>query len=339
MCRIMAAFTKLELLSYNGDTLQFQSNFLQLACKRELDACRATVTHLIMTLCRLMKAFEGRSKTVQFKIAEDFNRLDLDDPNINLYELVQGYFADLATVGDAKSHVHCVGMVSADCKSEAHMADDCPKRKQLELNESNRARTAKMKADNAARASKNHAHLTMSCHACSKLGHISPNYPETKVVMAQQQGTPEGNSTSMTQTSQDQTHLVAQSILSSSFLQLRTLLLQLHLLQHNNYGSPVDICMAALTNTAPLPPQVLSASVSQLRSGNKPTPGLVIWCQDSTQNTAKPPVDGCYDACLADTSAMSHDDLEAIIFQMRKESSMNEPVLIVGGSDNQLAVS
>ena len=42
-------------------------------------------------VCQLMKAFDGKSKTVQFKIADDSNKMDLDDPNINLYGLVQGY--------------------------------------------------------------------------------------------------------------------------------------------------------------------------------------------------------------------------------------------------------
>jgi hypothetical protein len=70
--------------------------------KRELDNTRATITHLIMV--QLMKSFEGKSKTVQFKIAEDFNKMDVNSPEINLYDMVQGYCADLATVGDSKPH-------------------------------------------------------------------------------------------------------------------------------------------------------------------------------------------------------------------------------------------
>ena len=81
------AFGKLQSLFFHGDVLRFQPNFL--AVKRELDTTRASVTHLVM--CQLMKAFDGKSKTVQFKIADDSNKMDLDDPNINLYGLVQGY--------------------------------------------------------------------------------------------------------------------------------------------------------------------------------------------------------------------------------------------------------
>ena len=57
-----------------------------------------------------MKSFEGKSKTVQFKIAQDFNKMDVGHPEINLYDMVQGYCADLATVGD--STPHSVGVVA-----------------------------------------------------------------------------------------------------------------------------------------------------------------------------------------------------------------------------------
>ena len=112
---------------------------------RELDNTGATITHLIM--CQLMKSFEGKSKTVQFKIAEDFNmhKMDVSSPEINLYDMymVQGYCADLAiaTVGESKPHV--VGVVTCTvCQSDAHESEECPTRKQLarELNEANRAK-------------------------------------------------------------------------------------------------------------------------------------------------------------------------------------------------------
>ena len=88
-----------------------------------------------------MKVFDGKSKTVQFKIADDFNKMDVDDPDINLYDLVQGYCADLATVGDSKPHA--VGAVICTvCQSETHESAECPTRKQLarELNEANHAK-------------------------------------------------------------------------------------------------------------------------------------------------------------------------------------------------------
>ena len=72
--------------------------------------------------------------------------MDLDDPNIDLYDLAQCYCAetaDLATVGDSKPHA--VGAVICTvCQSETHDSAECPTRKQLarELNEANRAKSS-----------------------------------------------------------------------------------------------------------------------------------------------------------------------------------------------------
>ena len=99
-----------------------------------------------------MKAFDhdGRSKTVQFKIAEDFNRLDLDDENmyINLYDLVQSYCANLATVDDSKPH-HVGAVICTDCHADhdGHMAEDCPRRRERELNQTNRNKNAREKLE------------------------------------------------------------------------------------------------------------------------------------------------------------------------------------------------
>ena len=121
MRRIGHAFSGLQNLFFHGHVLRFQSDFL--AVKRELDTTRASIAHLIM--CQLMKAFDGKSKTELFKIADDFNRIDVDDSNINLYDLVQGYCADLATVGDSKPHA--VGAVICTvCQSETHESAECP---------------------------------------------------------------------------------------------------------------------------------------------------------------------------------------------------------------------
>ena len=124
-----------------------------------------------------MKAFDGKSKTVQFKIADGFNKMDVDDPDINLYDLVQGYCADLATVGDLKPAVGVV--VCTVCQSEAHESAECPTRKQLarEISDANRAKKLSGGApgETARRTNPSHAHLTY--HSFHKLGHISPNCP------------------------------------------------------------------------------------------------------------------------------------------------------------------
>ena len=135
-----------------------------------------------------MKAFDGKSKTAQFKIAKDFNRLDLDDPNINLYDLVQGCCADLATMGDSKPH--SVGVVVCTvCQSKTHESAECPTRQQLarDFDEANRAKKISGGAPGGKprRTNPSHAHLT--CHSCHKLGHISPNCPEKALLAAQAQ--------------------------------------------------------------------------------------------------------------------------------------------------------
>ena len=184
MSRIGLVLGKLQNPFFHGHVLRFQSDFL--AVKRELDTTQASVTHLVM--CQLMKAFDGKSQTVQFKIVDDFNKMILDDPNNNLYDLVQGYCADLATVGDSKPHA--VGAVICTvCQSETHDSAEFPTRKQLarELNEANRAKKLKdqgVSGRQPRKSNPSHAHLT--CHSCGtlSLGHISLNCPEKKAVLA-----------------------------------------------------------------------------------------------------------------------------------------------------------
>ena len=129
-----------------------------------VDTTQAPVTHLI--LCQLRKACDGKSKAVQYKIADAFNRMYVDDPNINLYDLVQGYCADLATVGDSKPHA-AGGVICTVCQSEAHESAECPTHKPLarELNEANRAK----KFSGGAPGGKPHrtipSHAYLICHS------------------------------------------------------------------------------------------------------------------------------------------------------------------------------
>lgn len=338
MRRIMAAFHKLDSLSYTGDTLQFQSNFL--ACKRELDNCRATVTHLIM--CRLMKAFEGRSKTVQFKIAEDFNRLDLDDPNINLYDLVQNYCADLATVGDSKPH-RVAAVVCSDCHNEGHEAEDCPKRKQRETNEANRLKNLKLKADRATRQNKAHANLT--CHTCGKVGHISPNCPEKKksVNLAHSPPSSSTEGAPIARLDEAQAQAVAQQLLSG-FTAPTPVRAPQPPPPASAPVATVGLATPSVANTASLPPEVLSAMVSQLRA-NTSGQFLVVpsemvhsvpekYHEDRECTSRIGPMVG-----LSDTSSMSESEMLELVTKLRRESS--NPVCMVGSDrvDQQSAES
>ena len=154
MGRMMTAFTELDKLTYTGDAMSFQARFVALS--RELTNCKASVIHY--TMCRLMRAFDGKSKTIQFKIAEDFNKMDLDE-NINLYDMVQTYCADLTAVGDGKSNP--VNVVCSNCSSTTHTAADCPRLKKTEEDAA-----AKVANDAAKLAKKNHI-----CEHCGKKGH------------------------------------------------------------------------------------------------------------------------------------------------------------------------
>ena len=64
--RITKSIFALDRLVYNGDVHKFQVSAMEAI--KEVRASKANITHLILT--RLMKAFEGKSKTVQYKIAE-----------------------------------------------------------------------------------------------------------------------------------------------------------------------------------------------------------------------------------------------------------------------------
>ena len=269
------AFTGLHNLVFHGDVHRFQSDFL--GVKRELDTTGATITRLIV--CQLMKAFEGKSKTVQFKIAEDFNKMDVGHPDINLYDMVQGYCADVATVGDSKPH--SVGVVVCTvCQSETHESAEYPTRKQLarEPNEANRAKKISGGAPGGKprRTNPSHAHLT--CHSCQKLGHISPNCPESpdKALLAAHaqvlavQALPTSYAPLVTHNatgalpnamSEEQACLIAQNILNSL-----DSLPPAPACSPPAYASAPALCV---TNTAPLSPQVLVALVSQLRTGSK----------------------------------------------------------------------
>ncbi len=123
-------------------------------------------------MCRLMRAFDGKSRTIQHKIAMDFN--DIPPSEINFYDLVQGYMAELSSVGEGKPHrvgmAHC-----SDCGSDGHELEDCPKRKAREIIQKNKAKNDRIKAERLKRSAKAHEKLT--CHNCGELGHIKPNCP------------------------------------------------------------------------------------------------------------------------------------------------------------------
>ena len=96
--RITRSIFDLDKLVYTGDVHAFQVTAMNVI--REVRASKANMTHLILT--RLMKAFEGKSKAVQYKIAEIINSGVEINETLNLFDIIQSLCSDIATVGDVK---------------------------------------------------------------------------------------------------------------------------------------------------------------------------------------------------------------------------------------------
>ena len=188
-----------------------------------------------------MRAFDGKSKTVQFKIAEDFNDMIMDD-SLNFHELLQKCCSMLATVGDGTSK--SVALVETGnendqvdnitchhCGEPGHKRPDCPKYKQVRRN------AAKKKQNDAAK--KRGGDSTVICHHCNQPGHIRPNCQDLL------EGKPP--------------HHVCLSQLDSADPQSSAL-------QH---GSPnaAQVAKASLTNTSSLSADDLQRLVSTIQSG------------------------------------------------------------------------
>ena len=130
----------MDRITYKSDALSFMTSFM--GAKRELDRLNASRTHYVM--CNLMRAFDGKSKAIQFHIVEDFNNLLIDD-NLNVHDLVQKYCSMWAIVGDGTSTVAVAQDQSSPpaadnvtichhCGVEGHKRPDCPKFKQEKQN-------------------------------------------------------------------------------------------------------------------------------------------------------------------------------------------------------------
>ena len=68
---------------------------------RELFDSKASIMHYAIS--RVMKSFDGKSKQIQYKIAQDINSRNVDD-NLNVFDLVQEYCSAMAAVGDGRSN-------------------------------------------------------------------------------------------------------------------------------------------------------------------------------------------------------------------------------------------
>ena len=85
------------------------SELLPFEVVRELFDSGATVMHFVLT--RILKSFSGKLTTIQYRIAEDINQRIIDE-NTNIYDMLQKYAVEIASVGASKTHVNMTKMMT-----------------------------------------------------------------------------------------------------------------------------------------------------------------------------------------------------------------------------------
>ena len=173
--RITRAFDDMDKLAYNGDVLKWQSDAVKKI--RELFDSKASIMHYVLS--RIMKSFDGKLKTIQYKIAEDINSRVVDD-STNVFDMVQAYATDIASVGDSK-HSGALN-INTDvkctyCHNKGHLESDCRKKK-------NAGGKAKGKKGGGGKGSGGKGggkgYSDYDCHYCGKKGHISRDCAKKK---------------------------------------------------------------------------------------------------------------------------------------------------------------
>jgi hypothetical protein len=148
------AFSHMDELKCRGDPHAFEVKAV--GAWREITESKCTMKDYAMT--RIMKAFDGVSKTTQRKIARDLNNNDLD--SLNYFDLIHGYCSDLASVGDHRQQVNNTSDATDSpnepgacpfCGMKGHTESDCYHKKAA-------SKAAKEKSK-------------QKCNKCGKLGH------------------------------------------------------------------------------------------------------------------------------------------------------------------------
>jgi hypothetical protein len=158
--RILPSLTALDEISWSGDVHGYQVGVMNAI--HEVRACRANITHLI--LARIVKSFEGKSKTVQYKIAEIINSGVETDDTLNLYDIVQSICTDIATVGDTKKSVNSIlDEVTCDFCGFKHKTTDCRKMQA--------AKESLVRGDTGAMPKSIVPRFKGNCSKCGRYGH------------------------------------------------------------------------------------------------------------------------------------------------------------------------
>ena len=178
---IVRAFDSMDKLSYNGDAHQWQADAM--SSIRELFDSGASMMHY--SLCRILRSFNGKLKTIQYRIAEDMNGQEINDKT-NIYDMVQKYATDIASVADSKSLVNLandddnagnINEVNAQsictwCKHFGHKESECRKK----------AADVQKYGANA----KPPATANKWCHKCKTKGHMTKDMQLQLQLQAQQ---------------------------------------------------------------------------------------------------------------------------------------------------------
>ena len=166
--RISRSFDDMDTLSYDGDAQRWEIDTISRV--RNLYESGGKMVHY--ALSRIMKSFDGKSKHVQYKIAEDMNNMEIDD-NTNIFDMVQGYASLLASVGDSKQPI----ALSQDAPSVGDRDGKCGYcgiygHKEVECRKKQNAGTpGKGKGGGKGKGD----HSRKDCHYCGEIGHISRN--------------------------------------------------------------------------------------------------------------------------------------------------------------------
>ena len=85
-------------LEHKGDVQQWQID--SVTSINDLLDSKATIMDYVLHC--IMKSLNGRSKTIQYRIADDINTKEIGD-RTNIYDMLQDYASAMATVGDGNS--------------------------------------------------------------------------------------------------------------------------------------------------------------------------------------------------------------------------------------------